>query len=45
MRTSEGLSAVLKADLHPEPSWPALQERCHHDPRIPFQALLKHRSK
>lgn len=36
---------VLKADLHPEPSWPQLQERCQHDPHIPFQALVKHRSK
>jgi hypothetical protein len=36
---------VLKADLHPEPSWPELQERCQHNPQIPFQALVKHRSK
>ena len=36
---------ALKADLHPEPSWPALQERCQHNPQIPFQALVKHRSK
>jgi hypothetical protein len=36
---------ALKADLHPEPSWPQLQERCQHDPRIPFQALVKHRAK
>jgi hypothetical protein len=36
---------ALKADLHPDPSWPALQERCQHDPRIPLHALLKHRSK
>jgi hypothetical protein len=34
---------ALKAELHPEPSWPALQERCQHHPRI--QALVKHRSK
>lgn len=36
---------ALKADLHPEPSWPQLQERSQHDPRIPFQALVKHRAK
>lgn len=36
---------ALKADLHPETSWPELQERSQHDPNIPFQALLKHRSK
>ena len=36
---------ALKADLHADSSWPALQERCQHDPHIPFQALLKHRSK
>lgn len=36
---------ALKADLHPELSWPELQERCQHNPRIPLQALLKHRSK
>jgi hypothetical protein len=36
---------ALKADLHPESSWPELQERCQHDPHIPFRALIKHRSK
>ncbi|MBM3883608.1 MAG: DUF4338 domain-containing protein, partial [Verrucomicrobia bacterium] len=36
---------ALQADLHPEPSWPELQERCQHDPQIPFRALVKHRSK
>jgi hypothetical protein len=36
---------ALKAALHPEPSWPELQERCQHHPTIPLQALLKHRSK
>ena len=36
---------ALKADLHPEPSWPALQERCQNNPQIPFQILVKHRSK
>lgn len=36
---------ALKAQLHPEPSWPALQERCQHNPAIPFQALVKHRPK
>lgn len=36
---------ALKADLHPEPSWPELQERCQHNPQIPFQTLVKHRSK
>jgi len=37
--------AVLKADLHPVPSWPELQECCLHDPQIPSRALVKHRSK
>ena len=32
---------AIKADLHPEPSWPELQERCQHDLRIPFQAPLQ----
>jgi hypothetical protein len=36
---------ALKADLHPKPSWPALQERCQHNPSIPLHALLKHRPK
>jgi hypothetical protein len=36
---------ALKADLHPDPSWPELQERCQHDPSIPLRALLKHRPK
>ena len=36
---------ALKADLHSESSWPELQERCQHNPQIPFQALVKHRSK
>jgi predicted transposase YbfD/YdcC len=36
---------ALKADLHPEPSWPELQECCQHDPLIPFRALVKHSSK
>ncbi len=36
---------ALKADLHPDPSWPELQERCQHDPQIPFRALLKHCAK
>lgn len=36
---------AIKADLYPDSPWPALQERCQHDPRIPFQAVLKHRSK
>lgn len=36
---------ALKAELHCEPSWPELQERCQHNPQIPFQALVKHRSK
>ena len=36
---------ALKADLHSEPSWPELQERCQHNPQIPLQALGKHRSK
>jgi len=36
---------AIKADLHPEPSWPELQERCQHDPLIPLKAILKHRPK
>lgn len=36
---------ALKAELHADSSWPALQERCQHDPHIPFQTILKHRSK
>jgi hypothetical protein len=36
---------ALKALLHPDPSWPDLQERAQHDPSIPFQALIKHRPK
>lgn len=36
---------AVKADLHSESSWPELQERCQSNPRIPLQALLKHRSK
>lgn len=36
---------ALKADLHPEPSWPDLQERSQHNPNIPFQAIVKHRAK
>ena len=36
---------ALKADLHPEASWPALQERCQNNPQIPFQILVKRRSK
>lgn len=36
---------AIKADLHPDSSWPALQERCQHDPHIPYHALLKHRPK
>jgi hypothetical protein len=36
---------ALKADLHSESSWPQLQERCQHNPNVPFQALVKHRSK
>jgi hypothetical protein len=36
---------ALKADLFPYPSWPELQERCQHNPQIPFQALVKHRPK
>jgi hypothetical protein len=36
---------ALKADLHSEPSWPELQERCQHNPQIPFHALMKHRPK
>ncbi|HNV00262.1 MAG TPA: hypothetical protein PKK20_10005, partial [Verrucomicrobiota bacterium] len=36
---------ALKADLHPEPSWPALQERCQHNSQIPFQILVNRRSK
>jgi hypothetical protein len=36
---------ALKADLHSESSWPALQERCQHNLQIPFHALVKHRSK
>ena len=36
---------ALKAELHFESSWPALQERCQHNPQIPFQALVKHRPK
>ena len=36
---------TLKANLHPEPSWPELQERCQHNPQIPFHALMKHRPK
>lgn len=35
----------IKADLHPEPSWPELQECCQFNPLIPFQALVKHRPK
>lgn len=31
----------LKADQHPASSWPALQERCQKDPRIPLQTLFK----
>jgi len=36
---------ALKADLHPEASWPELQERCQHNPNIPFHALVNHRLK
>jgi hypothetical protein len=36
---------ALKAELHPDSSWPALQERCQHDPHLPFQAVFRHRSK
>ena len=36
---------ALKADLHPQPSWPALQERCQHNPSVRFHALVNHRSK
>lgn len=36
---------ALKADLHPQPSWPELQERCQHNPSVPFHALVNHRSK
>lgn len=36
---------AIKAHLHPEPSWPELQERCQHNPSLPFKALLNHRSK
>ena len=36
---------AIKADLHPELSWPELQERCQHDPTIGFRSLVKHRSK
>jgi len=36
---------ALKAELHPESSWPKLHERCQHNPNIPFQALVNHRSK
>jgi len=39
-----GCLVALKAGLHPEPSWPELQERCQHNPQIPFQALVKHRN-
>jgi len=39
------LLIAFKADLHPEASWPALQERCQNNPQIPFQILVKHRSK
>ena len=36
---------MIKADLHSESSWPELQERCQHNPQIPFQALVKQGSK
>jgi hypothetical protein len=36
---------AIKADLYPDSSWPALQERCQDDSRLPLRALLKHRSK
>jgi hypothetical protein len=36
---------AIKADLYPNSSWPALQERCQHDLRIPLRALLMHRPK
>lgn len=36
---------AIKADLHSQSSWPELQERCQHNPNIPFKALAKHSSK
>jgi hypothetical protein len=36
---------AIKADLHPDSSWPELQESCQYDPHVPFQTILKHRSK
>lgn len=36
---------AIKADLHPDESWPSLQERCQHNLNIPLQALTKHRAK
>jgi hypothetical protein len=36
---------ALKADLHPELSWPELQEHCQHKTSIAFHALVKNRSK
>lgn len=36
---------ALKADHHPNSSWPELQECCQRHPLIPYQALLKHRPK
>ena len=36
---------AIKADLLSDFSWPELQERCQHNLQIPFQALVKHRSK
>lgn len=36
---------TIKALLYPHESWPSLQERCQHDPAIPFNAIVKIRSK
>lgn len=36
---------ALKAQHHPDRSWPNLQECCQANPGIPFQILVKHRPK
>lgn len=43
-----GLRACLitiKAQLFPNDSWPAIQERCQRDPSIAFHAIAKLRAK
>lgn len=36
---------AIKSLLHPDESWPSLQERCQRNPTIAFQAVAKLRSK